>query len=167
MAAFSHLDPVFERVVAIEAVNEPISDASKTPGYGDFQKYFVLAVRAVEMTLGIPAIRFASQTRSQSFNFTEALLRTAQSGQYPNEVNGAINQAASILPQIFPGINEKTMDNTSRQLTTVYALFSQDVFSGLWNIDRLMDISWQHGNSPNPADAAMGPQSYDNHLYYS
>lgn len=131
MAAFSHLDPVFESVVAIEAVNEPISDASETPGYGDFQKYFVLAVRAVEMTLGIPAIRFASQTRSQSFNFTEALLRTAQSGQYPNEVNGAINQAASILPQIFPGINEKTMDNTSRQLTTVYALFSQDVFSGL------------------------------------
>ena len=122
MAAFSHLDPVFESVVAIEAANEPISDASKTPGYGDFQKYFVLTVRAVETTLGIPATRFSSQTRAQSFNFTEALRRTANSGQFPNEVNQAIDQAVSILPQIFPGINEKTADNKSRQLTTVYVL---------------------------------------------
>ena len=34
MAALSHLDPDFGSVVAIEAVNEPIMDASQTPGYG-------------------------------------------------------------------------------------------------------------------------------------
>ncbi|KAH7921216.1 glycoside hydrolase [Leucogyrophana mollusca] len=30
-----------------------------------------------------------------------------------------------------------------------------------------MDVSWQHNNAPNPADAADGPQGYDHHLYYS
>jgi hypothetical protein len=31
-----------------------------------------------------------------------------------------------------------------------------------------MDVNWQHGDSvANPADAALGPQAYDNHLYYS
>lgn len=30
-----------------------------------------------------------------------------------------------------------------------------------------MDINWQYDNPPNPADAAIGPQGYDNHLYYS
>ena len=34
--------------------------------------------------------------------------------------------------------------------------------------DRHMDVSWQWGDSrANPADAARGPQVYDNHLYYS
>ena len=30
-----------------------------------------------------------------------------------------------------------------------------------------MDISWQYNNPSNPADAAKGPQAYDNHIYYS
>ena len=30
-----------------------------------------------------------------------------------------------------------------------------------------MDMNWQWGNRSNPADAADGPQTYDNHLYYS
>ncbi|KAG6804672.1 hypothetical protein H0H93_007423, partial [Arthromyces matolae] len=54
MTALSHIDPAFSSVVAIEAVNEPIMDASQTPGYGDFQKNFVLTMRAVELLLGIP-----------------------------------------------------------------------------------------------------------------
>lgn len=29
-----------------------------------------------------------------------------------------------------------------------------------------MDVNWQNDNPPNPADAAIGPQGYDNHLYY-
>ncbi len=29
-----------------------------------------------------------------------------------------------------------------------------------------MDILWQHNSPANPADAAIGPQSYDHHLYY-
>ena len=30
-----------------------------------------------------------------------------------------------------------------------------------------MDIIWQYDNPPNPADAQDGPQTYDDHLYYS
>lgn len=29
-----------------------------------------------------------------------------------------------------------------------------------------MDVNWQYNNPANPADAAIGPQGYDNHLYY-
>ncbi|KAI0738679.1 hypothetical protein C8Q80DRAFT_1262578 [Daedaleopsis nitida] len=35
MAAVSHLDPNFDTVYAIQAVNEPEIDATKTPGYGN------------------------------------------------------------------------------------------------------------------------------------
>lgn len=30
-----------------------------------------------------------------------------------------------------------------------------------------MDVNWQYNDPPNPADAAVGPQGYDNHLYYN
>lgn len=34
MTTLSHLDPSFKAVAAIEAVNEPIMNATMTPGYG-------------------------------------------------------------------------------------------------------------------------------------
>ncbi|KAF7370990.1 Glycoside hydrolase family 5 protein [Mycena sanguinolenta] len=33
-------------------------------------------------------------------------------------------------------------------------------------ITNFMDVNWQFNDPPNPADAANGPQGYDNHLYY-
>ena len=39
MTVLSHLDPAFASVVSIEAVNEPIMDATQTPGYGDCTYY--------------------------------------------------------------------------------------------------------------------------------
>jgi hypothetical protein len=39
MTAVTHLVPAFSAVASIEAMNEPIMDASKTPGMGDC-KYF-------------------------------------------------------------------------------------------------------------------------------
>ena len=35
MTALSHLDPNFGSVAALEAMNEPILDANKTPGLGE------------------------------------------------------------------------------------------------------------------------------------
>ena len=35
MTALSHLDPNFGSVAALEAMNEPIMDASQTPGLGE------------------------------------------------------------------------------------------------------------------------------------
>ena len=48
MTALSHLDPSFANVFAIEAVNEPIMDASQTPGYGDcaYPAYIYMRPRA-------------------------------------------------------------------------------------------------------------------------
>ena len=34
MTVFSHVDPNFESVFSIQAVNEPLMDANRTPGYG-------------------------------------------------------------------------------------------------------------------------------------
>jgi hypothetical protein len=42
MTAFAHLDPDFDSVFSIEAVNEPIMNASQTPGYGECMFYPVL-----------------------------------------------------------------------------------------------------------------------------
>ena len=30
-----------------------------------------------------------------------------------------------------------------------------------------MDMTWQYNDPANPADAKDGPQTYDDHLYYS
>ena len=35
MTALSHLDPNFSTVAAIQAINEPIKDATRTPGLGE------------------------------------------------------------------------------------------------------------------------------------
>ena len=73
MTFLSHLHPNFQSVFAIEAVNEPIQNATMTPGYGEckhfsifrsvfelyalisltVQKNFVDVVRATELLLGI------------------------------------------------------------------------------------------------------------------
>ncbi|KAF7370991.1 Glycoside hydrolase family 5 protein [Mycena sanguinolenta] len=54
MTTLSHVDSAFTNVVAIEAVNEPIMDATQTPGYGNFQQNFVKVVRATEFLSGCP-----------------------------------------------------------------------------------------------------------------
>jgi hypothetical protein len=121
MTALSHLDPAFSNAVAIEAINEPIMDASKTPGYGncttnfDFlilvdiyslltptvQKNFVKVVRAVEFILGIHIQQYSpfQQIAENSLNFTYAMAQGIP--QLPDpEVQKAIFQAIPILGQI-------------------------------------------------------------------
>ncbi|PAV19754.1 glycoside hydrolase family 5 [Pyrrhoderma noxium] len=158
MAAMSHLDPDFGSVYSIEAVNEPIMNATQTPGYGDFQKNFVSVVRAVETGLGIVSDYFSGNlpvhTTSGPLNVTSAILDV--DGVITNVAVGkAIIDAAPIIAQmlweydidvIVPG-----SDLASKNpLNTTF-----------------MDIGWQYNNPPNPADAANGPQDYDNHLYYN
>ncbi|KAJ7590628.1 glycoside hydrolase family 5 protein [Mycena floridula] len=147
MTALAHQDPTFNAVAAIEAVNEPIMDASLTPGYGEFQRLFVLTVRAVELALGLP---FRTVTRQSlglgSLNFTASLSRIADSSQF-EDVSTVLTDAIPILVQL--GIK-------------------QDVSSGIKALTtNFMDVNWQSNNPANPADVAVGPQAYDNHLYYS
>ncbi|KAG2353770.1 glycoside hydrolase family 5 protein [Suillus spraguei] len=159
MTALSHLDPNFGSVFAIEAVNEPIANATLTPHYGTFQKNFVRVMRAVELTLGISVPSsglLLSVSASVSNNFISALSATSSITMFPTEVQAALSDAIPILLEIGA---------THGLQTILEALpFKQSRASLVANF---MDVNWQFDNPPNPADGAIGPQAYDNHLYYS
>ncbi|KAK7031540.1 glycoside hydrolase family 5 protein [Favolaschia claudopus] len=122
--------------VQFYAVNEPIMDATQTPGYGDFQENFVRVVRATEFLLGVPAPGFPFVLPAPADgNFTAMLGNVKPSALFTPEVISVLLDAAPILLEMG-----------------VFGLF--------------MDINWQFNNPANPADAAIGPQGYDNHLYY-
>ncbi|KAH7922227.1 glycoside hydrolase family 5 protein [Leucogyrophana mollusca] len=159
MTALSHLDSAFNSVFAIEAVNEPIMDASKTPGYGDFQKNFVQTVRAVELILGIASpidTTLSLNVSTSPTNFTAALTFASNLPIFSFEVQAALAEAAPILIDI--GVE------FGLQATLTSTPFHSKRDSLTTNF---MDINWQYNNPANPADAAIGPQTYDNHLYYS
>ncbi|KAG1863532.1 glycoside hydrolase family 5 protein [Suillus subalutaceus] len=146
MATLSHLDPDFENVFAIEAANEPINDAAQTPDYGTFQENFVQTIRAVELTLGIsvPLSNLSvSVSASVSNNFTAALIETSSATIFSAEVQAALLEAVPIIMRI--GATQ----------------------SGTPLVANFMDVNWQYNNPSNPADVAIGPQAYDDHLYYS
>ncbi|KAI0734016.1 family 5 hypothetical beta glucosidase from glycoside dehydrogenase [Fomitopsis betulina] len=158
MTSLVHLDPAFSSVFAIEAVNEPIMNADETPGYGTFQKNFVETIRAVELLLGIPVTGMSLSTEVTTNNFTQALDDAANlTDIFDSNVRAALAAAAPILVDLAVELS-------------VPALL--DVNLG-GNVDKasllttFMDVNWQYNDPPNPADAAIGPQGYDNHLYYS
>jgi len=124
MTTLSHLDPNFGSVFAIEAVNEPIVDATQTPGYGTcmyypslllfvassirdlmdpltVQKNFVSTMRAVELALGIyvPPLSF-NVSASVSNNFTASLSSASSASIFSSEVQSALADAIPILAQI-------------------------------------------------------------------
>lgn len=155
MTTFSHLDSDFESVFAIEAVNEPIMDATMTPGYGDFQKHFVQVIRAVEFVLGMKSPLSLNVTIGTSANFTSALFSICDSEALEVEVTSALRDSVPVLLKMAAEYGESSIfagwpkDDSAPLLTTGF-----------------MDINWQYNDPANPADAAIGPQVYDNHLYY-
>ncbi|KAK6978151.1 glycoside hydrolase [Favolaschia claudopus] len=144
MTVLSHVDSAFANVVSIEAVNEPIMDATQTPGYGDFQKNFVKVIRATEFLLGVPTPGLGSTPAPNNGNFT-AMLPQVNQPIFTAEIRAALLEAFPILLQLgVVGLSKKRT-----QLVTNF-----------------MDVNWQYNAPANPADAAIGPQGYDNHLYY-
>ncbi|KAH8995094.1 family 5 hypothetical beta glucosidase from glycoside dehydrogenase [Lactarius hatsudake] len=160
MTALSHLHPNFKSVFSIQAANEPIMDASKTPGYGEFQKSFVAVVRATELLLGIevPGIPALQHDNPSTAVGLGGLLTDACNGdnsglfETGSAVVKAVTEAIAILVDVeleFGSLDFGACKGRA-PLTTNF-----------------MDILWQYNNPANPADAAIGPQSYDHHLYYS
>ncbi|KAH8110761.1 glycoside hydrolase family 5 protein [Phellopilus nigrolimitatus] len=159
MTALSHLDPDFGSVFAVEAVNEPIANASQTPGYGDFQRNFVKVVRAVEISLGIINVDDSGRGFDLSYptqtNILSAIASLLDAALGGSDVGKALADAAPIISEV----------------TTEYGI--GDVLGGAAAplmaplVTNFMDINWQNNNPANPAEAAVGPQAYDNHLYYS
>lgn len=142
------------------------------------QKNFVKTVRAVETILGIedngsPANLLASAP-SLSANFVAALKGACSSTIFNKEVTEALSEAVSILLDIAEECDLKDMLTLSSfdcqgrtPLVTKYVLRPLHCLRFLNFPCSFMDINWQYNNPSNPADAAMGPQAYDNHLYYS
>lgn len=158
MTTLSHLDPQFSSVFAIEAVNEPLMDASKTPGYGDFQKNFVKTIRAVETLLGIHVAGYSPNLPAAlpTTNFTAALDLACSLSLFDADVVSALSDAIPILSGI------------GLQYGLTGTLTAEPFSSGRSPlVTTFMDVNWQYDNPPNPANAAIGPQGYDNHLYYS
>lgn len=153
MTALSHLDKDFENVWGIQAINEPIMDATLTPGYGDFQKNFVLVTRAVELGLGIRLKGVQGKQANVKATLGASMKTAASSDEFNEEVSSAISAALPIL------------DNLGFSTDSGAASFKQAKKEPLHTT--FMDVSWQYNNPANPADAAIGPQIYDNHLYYS
>ncbi|THG99809.1 hypothetical protein EW026_g2627 [Hermanssonia centrifuga] len=163
MTTLAHLDPNFGSAFAIEAVNEPIMNADETPGYGDFQMNFVKVVRAVELILGIPVPGAQLASKITTSNFTAAIgtaTSTNSNDIFNDEVKSALQAAAPILAQIAVELSIPTIFNFNLASAPVHNQRSPLVTN-------FMDINWQFNSPANPADAQIGPQGYDNHLYYS
>ncbi|KAH9467363.1 hypothetical protein MJO28_000035 [Puccinia striiformis f. sp. tritici] len=76
LTSMSHLDPDFSSVVAIECINEPLSDASLTPGLEQYYSDFVTITRVIEFAIGVKCeadLRKSIQRLSQSKNALAAL----------------------------------------------------------------------------------------------
>ncbi|GLB41592.1 putative glycosyl hydrolase 5 (cellulase A) family protein [Lyophyllum shimeji] len=157
MTVLSHVDPAFDHVVTIEAANQPLRNANLTPGYGDFQKNFVRVVRAVECLLGLPVPSLNLTGKSEPTVNVTASLRLAWQlpPLFSPEVRSAILDAVPILLGIALELGLKEILGPCPRVT-------QEPL-----ITTFMDIHWQHNDPPNPADAAIGPQIYENHIYYS
>ncbi|KAF8810492.1 glycoside hydrolase family 5 protein [Phlegmacium glaucopus] len=156
MTALLHVDPNFSTVAALEAIQEPIMDATQTPGLGEFEKNFVQTIRAVEYSLSLNS---ASVHSGSSSNVTEAMATTAVATLYSSEIRQVLREAIPMIVQIASELNINLafdQDGLRSSLSTKEPL-----------VANFMDIHWQYNGPPNPADAVDGPQAYDGHLYYS
>jgi len=172
----THVDPAFSTVFGIEAVNEPLSDATMTPGYGDYLTDFTLVVRAMELVLGItcPDIDYyslfnlaASFTNGTSKR-TSIVSSIGVSLSLPDLAHSCGGRAGDVLTSIIPMI-----ESVSVELGVPNPLLGSILGSLLGGCNRqcihttYMDDLWQNAQGFNPADATHGPALFDDHLYYS
>jgi hypothetical protein len=110
-------------------------------------------VRATELAMGLrmQSMKLARPLPVES-TFQESMKSVVSSGNFNFEVSLALKEALRIIIKL-----EFVPDVTFNKI-----LLQQDLL-----YTNFMDINWQYGNPSNPADAAIGPQIYDNHLYYS
>lgn len=128
MTALSHLDPNFGTVAAIEAMNEPIMDASQTPGLGGcmeitpflmtnwshksflVQVNFVQTVRAVELALGLAVPGITHTPSYNAGNVSAALSGTSTlSSIFNAEVRQVLLDAVPILVQVSEQLSLNTV----------------------------------------------------------
>ncbi|KAH6915732.1 glycoside hydrolase family 5 protein [Coprinopsis sp. MPI-PUGE-AT-0042] len=167
MTALSHLDPAWSNVFSIHAINEVMQDASKTPGYGEFQRDFVQIVRAVEMGLGIFSPLDYSSGGVPSELLVAASVESAMatvSVKFP-KFSAQVRRSLVEMVPVFVQVAKQLAVNTNFNVRGLRSHLKQR--QPLYT--NFMDVTWQYLNNhlaPNAADVAIGPQAYDNHLYY-
>jgi glucan endo-1,6-beta-glucosidase len=192
MTVFSHLDPDFSKVFSLQAVNEPVMDASKTPGYGQCKQHTAFMHQLLIHFTASPN-RFCAHhpcrgarswypsqghTRLRCTNlqsFPEQHCHNSSSCGTPSRHQSGCQRGYIGIDKPADGDGLEIQRPRSQQLcwnsatvpclqvrTTMFIPAIQ-----MLNVPSFMDIGWQYNEPSNPADAALGPQAYDNHLYYS
>ncbi|KAF8872215.1 glycoside hydrolase superfamily [Gymnopilus junonius] len=125
------------------------------------QVNFVETVRAVELILGIPVPGVSSFFEFQLAPNVAAAFSTASNltSIFNSEVRQVLIDTIPVLAHVAAqlGLNTDFDDGGLR-----FSLAEKKPLT-----TTIMDINWQYNNPANPANAAIGPQVYDNHLYYS
>jgi hypothetical protein len=131
MTFISHVHPQFDSVFSIQAVNEPLMNATQTPGLGDckqtshprpvhtthsrigpaVQKNFVRTVRAVEWLIGVnvpgfPALKGTPNTENLHERLTQASAMDSP-GLFTPPVIEALKASFPMLLYIAPELEWK------------------------------------------------------------
>ncbi|KAF9512313.1 glycoside hydrolase family 5 protein [Hydnum rufescens UP504] len=164
MTYLSHMHPAFKTVFSLEAINEPEMNYAITPGLDRYEKSFVLGVRVIEFALGIICDdslafeAFFDPITAPALFAAIPIIRRLNS-KY-NIGGDGIETVLSFLLQLCSG----------KGVAEVQLGLNIDLCSSRCLSTQFMNRDWQHlanGTVPNPADAARGPQIYDNHLYFN
>ncbi|KAF8747890.1 Cellulase (glycosyl hydrolase family 5) [Rhizoctonia solani] len=170
MTVLTHTDPDWSTIFSIEAINEPTQDATKTPGYGDYQKRFVKVVRLGLIAVAaqvedkvlaevLKEVNAAMKTINADLNLSVDLDVDVSLSVSVDESMPDVEKREAAEP-IVPHGSSFERRNARRRLhheRGLSAKLGKDVCR----------IACQLLFNSNPADAANGPQVYDAHLYFS
>lgn len=135
------------------------------------QKNFVQVVRAIELALGMPVPGTTTKLTHSPANITAAITQAASLAVFSPEVGSVLMDSMPIILKLAMqlGLNGSLdmFPNLDRDPITTRYTFGLLAEICAHSYLSFMDINWQFNNPSNPHDAALGPQSYDNHLYYS
>ncbi|KAM0750814.1 glycoside hydrolase family 5 protein [Meredithblackwellia eburnea MCA 4105] len=160
MTFLIHAHPAFSTVASLQAVNEPIQDASQTPGLQDFYAIFILTVRAIEASFGI---------------ICDTGMFNSPYSSYPIFLEGL----KDAIPLLIEYASTYDLESSLLSKLVFAPLHSTvGVLSNLLSNSRspsciatsFMDSSWQWAANDtavvaNAANFALGPSLYDNHFY--
>ncbi|KAL8283566.1 hypothetical protein RQP46_005669 [Phenoliferia psychrophenolica] len=135
----THAHPSFSTVFAIEAVNEPIQDASLTPGLGDYSASFVLALRIVEASFGI----VCDPTVFSSPYLSTPYLQEGLDAAIPIIVQYSMSLYLAfgyVAPEATPTSYLETICNTSR-LDAAALVGNTPLLFGEWSLGTEWNIS--------------------------
>ncbi|PLW39027.1 hypothetical protein PCANC_00508 [Puccinia coronata f. sp. avenae] len=175
LTAMSHLDPDFSSVVAIECINEPLSDANLTPGLEQYYSDFVTVTRVIEYALGVQCeadLRDSLPRLSRSKNSQEAM-RTAIA-LIPIYASKAILEVDSrILSLLHNCVSGPSPVTTAPEPagTSIVPMTPRPIIPATSRsclATMAMPKRWQwKGDGNSMANHTLGPAAYDDHMYFA